>query len=206
MCTELPRGDEELVGLAQERVRRLPRLVQAVIELARCASVVSHGTELRGDPLPGPGGVYTCPPPDIIAGLTPSAQTLRSKAVRNAISARMSAEVACTAANRTRTKAIELRAAARALRAERRADLRARVIRHTELADAGVFAWSSFDRHLGRQAALVGRDPVIEEAKTVLVERYRITRAQAFEILRVASMRSNRKLHDIARTLVDESR
>ena len=64
----------------------------------------------------------------------------------------------------------------------------------------------ALDRHLGRQAALIGRDPVIEEAKTLLVDRYGITRAQPFEILRVASMRSNRKVHHVARTLVDESR
>jgi AmiR/NasT family two-component response regulator len=44
---------------------------------------------------------------------------------------------------------------------------------------------------------------VIEQAKGVIMSQRRVTAEQAFEILREASMRYNRKLRDIAVGLVD---
>ena len=43
---------------------------------------------------------------------------------------------------------------------------------------------------------------VIEQAKGVLVERHKLTTDQAFRLLADASMRTNRKLHDIAEELM----
>ena len=52
------------------------------------------------------------------------------------------------------------------------------------------------------QAALVTRE-VIGQAQGILMERERITADQAFDILRRASQHLNRKLREIAETLVD---
>jgi hypothetical protein len=43
---------------------------------------------------------------------------------------------------------------------------------------------------------------VIEQAKGVLMERYRLTAEQAFRLLADASMRTNRKVRDLAENLV----
>jgi GAF domain-containing protein len=51
------------------------------------------------------------------------------------------------------------------------------------------------------RAALESR-AVIDQAKGVLVERYKITPDQAFQLLAQASMHANRKVRDIADTLV----
>jgi AmiR/NasT family two-component response regulator len=51
-------------------------------------------------------------------------------------------------------------------------------------------------------AALATRE-VIGQAQGILIERERITADQAFDILRRASQHLNRKLRDVAQTLVD---
>jgi GAF domain-containing protein len=51
------------------------------------------------------------------------------------------------------------------------------------------------------QAALESRS-VIEQAKGILIERHKMTADQAFRLLAEASMRTNRKLRDIAERLV----
>jgi AmiR/NasT family two-component response regulator len=51
------------------------------------------------------------------------------------------------------------------------------------------------------QAALETR-AVIDQAKGILVERYKLTPDQAFKLLAQASMATNRKLRDIAEQLV----
>jgi len=43
---------------------------------------------------------------------------------------------------------------------------------------------------------------VIEQAKGVLIERYKVTADQAFRLLADASMKTNRKLRDVAEDLV----
>jgi len=53
------------------------------------------------------------------------------------------------------------------------------------------------DRSDDLRAALLTRD-VIGQAKGILMYQRRITADQAFDVLRVASQRANRKLRDIA--------
>jgi AmiR/NasT family two-component response regulator len=55
---------------------------------------------------------------------------------------------------------------------------------------------------LERLSHLIGRDPCIEQAKVVLRDRYQITGAQAFELLRHISQTRNRKLRDVARQVI----
>jgi len=52
----------------------------------------------------------------------------------------------------------------------------------------------------GLEVALGTRD-VIGQAKGILMERYRITADEAFDLLRTASQQKNRKLHDLAEEL-----
>ena len=51
------------------------------------------------------------------------------------------------------------------------------------------------------QTALESR-AVIDQAKGILIERYKLTADQAFQLLARASMTTNRKLRDIADHLV----
>jgi GAF domain-containing protein len=60
---------------------------------------------------------------------------------------------------------------------------------------------SAQDRAEHLQAALESR-PVIEQAKGVLIERYKLTPDQAFHLLAQASMTTNTKLRDVADHLV----
>lgn len=59
---------------------------------------------------------------------------------------------------------------------------------------------------LKRLSDLVGRDLAIEEAKLALRQRYDITGAQAFELLRRLSQTKNRKLRDVAKQVLAEPR
>jgi ANTAR domain len=80
-----------------------------------------------------------------------------------------------------------------------------RLVLETEMADDGVLAWPSIGAFVEFDSRVVGRDLVIEDAKTLLCDRYGIGRGDAFAILRGASSHSNRKLRDVARRVVDES-
>jgi len=78
-----------------------------------------------------------------------------------------------------------------------------------EIAEVVAVAVANADAHwqLGEQArnmrlAMDSR-AVIEQAKGVLMAQRRVDAEQAFEILREASQRYNRKLRDIARGIVD---
>jgi GAF domain-containing protein len=78
-----------------------------------------------------------------------------------------------------------------------------------EVAEIVAVAVANADAHwqLGEQArnmrlAMDSR-AVIEQAKGVLMAQRRVTAEQAFEILREASQRYNRKLRDIARGIVE---
>jgi AmiR/NasT family two-component response regulator len=51
------------------------------------------------------------------------------------------------------------------------------------------------------QAAMETR-AVIDQAKGILMERHKLTADQAFQLLAKASMATNRKLRDLAETLV----
>jgi hypothetical protein len=57
---------------------------------------------------------------------------------------------------------------------------------------------------LDRLSMRVGRSPEIEQAKSLLTDRYGISRGEAFSILRTVSSRSNRKLRDVAADILAE--
>jgi hypothetical protein len=59
---------------------------------------------------------------------------------------------------------------------------------------------------LERLSRAMGRSPVIEQAKGVLVAQYGISRGEAFELLTELSNRSNRKLRDVADQVVTSQR
>lgn len=69
------------------------------------------------------------------------------------------------------------------------------------LAAHAAIAASSTVQHANLRAALESRD-LIGQAKGILMERFRVTPDQAFNLLIVASQRTNRKLRDIAEQLV----
>ena len=83
---------------------------------------------------------------------------------------------------------------------------RARGVLLAALASLAVSSAQSHEdderRAANLQAALVTRE-VIGQAQGILMERERITADQAFDVLRRASQHLNRKLHEIAETLVD---
>lgn len=88
-----------------------------------------------------------------------------------------------------------------------------------EAANRGIFGYitdgdaeefqSSIDIALRRFAdyhnleGAFGRRAVIERAKGILMERHSLTDQQGFELLRVHSQRSGRKLYDIATAILD---
>ena len=76
----------------------------------------------------------------------------------------------------------------------------------TATLDDGVVAWQTMAPFLEFDSHVVGRDPVIEQAKTLLCHQLGISRRDAFEILRRASTRRNQKLHEVARRLVADAR
>jgi GAF domain-containing protein len=70
------------------------------------------------------------------------------------------------------------------------------------VAAANLYAYQSArDMADNLQNALESR-AVIEQAKGILMERHRLTADQAFQLLAEASMRTNRKLRDIAAHLI----
>jgi hypothetical protein len=83
---------------------------------------------------------------------------------------------------------------------------RARGVLLAALASLAVSSAQSHEdderRAANLHAALVTRE-VIGQAQGILMERERITPDQAFDVLRRASQRLNRKLHEIAQSLVD---
>jgi GAF domain-containing protein len=73
---------------------------------------------------------------------------------------------------------------------------------HAAVAAGNVHAYQSArDTAHNLQVALESR-AVIEQAKGVLVERYKVTPEHAFRLLALASMNANRKLRDVAHDLV----
>ncbi|WP_241175975.1 GAF and ANTAR domain-containing protein [Modestobacter sp. KNN46-3] len=69
---------------------------------------------------------------------------------------------------------------------------------HAAVAAGNVYAYQSARKLAdGLQTALASR-AVIEQAKGVLIERYKVTPDHAFRLLALASMNANRKLRDVA--------
>jgi hypothetical protein len=98
----------------------------------------------------------------------------------------------------------ELRRSGSARFAERRRGASRRLVSTTAAVDDGLVGWSAMRPFIEFDSAMVGRDVVIEDAKTLLSEHYGISRGEAFAILRSASSHSNRKLRAVAEKLVAE--
>ncbi len=78
----------------------------------------------------------------------------------------------------------------------------AKLARFAGVAVANMHAYQSARELAGNlQAALEAR-AVIDQAKGILMERHKLTPDQAFQLLAKASMATNRKLRDLAETLV----
>lgn len=76
--------------------------------------------------------------------------------------------------------------------------------RHTAEVCAALAAAAIADAPRGEQLReAMGRRDLIGQAKGILMERHRVTPAQAFDLLAVASQRLNRKLVVVAAHLVD---
>ena len=103
-------------------------------------------------------------------------------------------------------RADDLGRAAKLRSAEHRRGVGSRLEIETEIEDAGMLPWTVMKRFVEADAARAGRDPMISEAKTLLVHRYGISRGEAFALLRRVSSHENRKLREVARRLVEESR
>lgn len=88
-------------------------------------------------------------------------------------------------------------------RESRRRRASARLAWETKIVDDGVVALPALAPFLAFDSQAVGRDPVIEQAKTLLADHYGIGRGDAFAILRRTSSHTNRKIRDVARALVD---
>jgi ANTAR domain/GAF domain len=65
-----------------------------------------------------------------------------------------------------------------------------------------ALAWSMMRRHDQFRSALASRD-IIGQAKGVIMERFNLDAVEAFDLLTRLSQRSNTKLIDIARRLID---
>ena len=78
------------------------------------------------------------------------------------------------------------------------------LITRTAVIDAGCGVSEQRTRDLKRLSELVGRDPSIEAAKAVIADRYGVTRGEAFELLRHMSQTGNRKLRDVARSVLHD--
>ena len=59
---------------------------------------------------------------------------------------------------------------------------------------------------LERLSVAMGRSPLIEQAKGILVDQYGISRGEAFELLAQLSSHSNRKLRAVAEEIVADQR
>jgi GAF domain-containing protein len=70
------------------------------------------------------------------------------------------------------------------------------------VAAGNVHAYRSAREKAEHLQAALGTRAVIEQAKGVLVERFKVTPDHAFRLLTLASMNANRKLRDVAHDLV----
>lgn len=122
-------------------------------------------------------------------------------AFADAIAARRAASATCERSRAVASQARESTERSRDLRASSRRILSRRLVLLTRIADAGLVASPVIEGSVVRLAGLVGRDPAIEQAKTILAERYAVSRRDAFEILRHLSSRRNQKVRIVARHL-----
>ena len=119
----------------------------------------------------------------------------------------MSAEqqsVLLVRAESARERAQALMSARADLLVRHRRTMSACLITRTAVIDAGCGVSEQRTRDLKRLSELVGRDPSIEAAKAVIADRYGVTRGEAFELLRHMSQTGNRKLRDVARSVLHD--
>jgi AmiR/NasT family two-component response regulator len=92
----------------------------------------------------------------------------------------------------------------RSLRADpgRRARVE-RFARHAAVTVANTHLYRRAVEQADNLELALGSRAVIDQAKGVLVERFRLTAAQAFDVLVRASNQSNTKLRDVAASLVE---
>ena len=109
-----------------------------------------------------------------------------------------------TRAQGARDRAEKLVGVSTALAPVHRRTLSECLVTRTALTDRGGQATEHRERDLTRLSDLVGRDIAIEQAKAAIAERYGITRGEAFTLLRHMSQTSNRKLRDVAHTVLED--
>jgi GAF domain-containing protein len=73
---------------------------------------------------------------------------------------------------------------------------------YAAVAAGNLHAYTSARERAGNLEAALESRAVIDQAKGILVERYRLTPDQAFQLLARASMHTNRKVRDVAEHLV----
>ena len=78
-----------------------------------------------------------------------------------------------------------------------------RFARFAGIAVANMHAYQSARELAGNLQAALDSRAVIDQAKGVLMERYKLSPDQAFQLLARASMGTNRKLRDVAEQLVE---
>ena len=118
--------------------------------------------------------------------------------------ARERARRTCELSRGARFRATELQATARRLCDEYRRAFQGRELRGTGSADSASWVWPVGRALLVRESPRSGRDPAIEAAKSLLVERYGMSRSEAFSSLQGASSRHNEKLASVAQRLLDD--
>jgi hypothetical protein len=107
-------------------------------------------------------------------------------------------------ARAARLRSQELADRSRAAQVEHRRTLGSCLVTLTAVVDRSPRPLAKSEQDLIHLSQLVGRDTAIEDAKRVLAERYGITRAQAFELLRHMSQTGNRKVRDVAHSMLEE--
>ena len=115
------------------------------------------------------------------------------------------ADLAITVESSRRARAAARRRCADADVARRRLlDTQARALdAATTAVDGSARPGATMTTRLERLSGQAGRSPLIEQAKARLVDQYGISRGEAFELLKVLSTNSNRKLRDVAAHLVN---
>lgn len=110
----------------------------------------------------------------------------------------------CALSRDAQFRAAGVQGRARALRADYRGAFEGRMLRGAELAESGSWLWPVGRAFLVRESAWSGGDPAIEAANTLLIERYGVSRGEAFSLLKRASSRRHEKLASVARRLLDD--
>jgi hypothetical protein len=107
-------------------------------------------------------------------------------------------------AGHARSRARELVTASEELAPIQRRTLGACLVTRTAMLDGGARVTASRSDDISRLSTLVGRDTAIEDAKAAIASRYGVSRGEAFALLRHMSQTSNRKLRDVAHSVLED--